>query len=153
MEALPLHPQLVHLPLALAFLMPLVSLGLLLAWLRGYFPRRTWLIAVLLQVILVGSTFVATRTGEADEARGQERVGRDLVHEHEEAGEAMFFATIGVLVVIGAAQLLRNEKVARIVAGVAVLGAIAVAGAAWKTGQAGGRIVHGPPQSGAATAD
>ena len=32
---MPVHPMLVHLPIALAVLMPLVSAGLLIAWWRG----------------------------------------------------------------------------------------------------------------------
>ena len=42
MDTLPLHPKIVHLPIALAVLMPLITAGLLIAWWRDMLPRRTW---------------------------------------------------------------------------------------------------------------
>ena len=42
METLPLHPKIVHLPIALAVLMPLITAGLLIAWWRDMLPRRAW---------------------------------------------------------------------------------------------------------------
>jgi hypothetical protein len=137
-----LHPQVVHLPIALAVLMPLVSLGLFAAWLSGYLPRRTWLIALVLQAILVGSAFAALRTGEDDEEIGEKYAGKHDVHEHEEAGELFFFVSIGVLVAVGAAHFVRQEKPARIIAAVAVAGTIAVLVLGYRTGQAGGHIIH-----------
>ncbi|MFT4976317.1 MAG: hypothetical protein ACI8S6_002213 [Myxococcota bacterium] len=56
MDALLFHPKIVHLPIALMVLMPLVSGGLLLAWIMEWLPRRAWWIAILLQVSLVGTT-------------------------------------------------------------------------------------------------
>ena len=50
---LPLHPRLVHLPIALSVLMPLVTSGLLLAWWRGWLPRRAWVVAVVACVVAV----------------------------------------------------------------------------------------------------
>ena len=38
---IPLHPKLVHLPLALAALLPLLTFGVLLAWWRGWLQQRT----------------------------------------------------------------------------------------------------------------
>src|SRR6185369_12870473 len=63
MNPLPLHPIVVHLPIALAVLMPVLSAGLLAAWWRGLLPRRTWMIAVLLQGLLLVSGVVSLRTG------------------------------------------------------------------------------------------
>ena len=64
---LPLHPKIVHLPIALAVLMPLLTSGLLLAIWRDWFPRRVWTIAVVGSLLLVGSGVLALRSGEADE--------------------------------------------------------------------------------------
>jgi len=49
---LPLHPLIVHLPLALALLVPLLAAGTLLAWWRGWLPgRRSWAVVVALQAL------------------------------------------------------------------------------------------------------
>jgi uncharacterized membrane protein len=64
MDTLPLHPKLVHLPIALAILMPMISGGLLLAWMKDLLPKRAWIVAVALQAVLVGSSVMAMRSGE-----------------------------------------------------------------------------------------
>jgi mono/diheme cytochrome c family protein len=47
-----LHPKIVHLPIALAVLLPLVSGGVLLGWWRGFFQARVWWVVVTLQLAL-----------------------------------------------------------------------------------------------------
>ena len=74
MDQLLFHPKVVHLPMALAVLMPLIAGGVLFAWWRGWLDRRTWVGVVLLQAILVGSAAVAMNTGEKEEDRVEEIV-------------------------------------------------------------------------------
>jgi len=139
---MPLHPKLVHLPIALAVLMPLISGGLLIAWWRGALQRRTWIIAIALQVLLVGSGLLALRTGEGDEERVERAVPEAVIEAHEEAAEA-FVITAGVVLVIAlGAALIRRERAARIVAACAALGTLGVLGAGYRTGQAGGELVY-----------
>lgn len=57
----PLHPKLVHVPIALAAIMPMLASGLLLAWQQGWLPRRAWTVA-----LLVGGVLAALNTGEVD---------------------------------------------------------------------------------------
>ncbi|HSQ67896.1 MAG TPA: hypothetical protein VLM85_32020, partial [Polyangiaceae bacterium] len=92
MEALLFHPKLVHVPMALAVLMPLVAGGLLLAWWRKWLPGRGWTVAVGLQAILLGSGILALRTGEAQEDRVEPIVGEKAIDAHEEAAEAFVWA-------------------------------------------------------------
>ncbi len=66
MDTLLFHPKVVHLPMAIAVLMPLIAGGLLLAWWRSWLPHRGWFVAIGLQAILLGSGIVALRTGEAE---------------------------------------------------------------------------------------
>ena len=65
MDQLLFHPKVVHLPMALAVLMPFVAGGVAFAWWRGWFDRRVWVIVLLLQAALAGSGFVSMNTGEA----------------------------------------------------------------------------------------
>lgn len=145
----PLHPLLVHFPIALAVLMPLIALALLLAWRQGALPRRTWLIAVALQAALVGSGFAASQTGEADEERVEAVVPEAALEAHEEAAEVFVYGAAAVLGIALLAAVIRQERAARWIAGVATLGTIAVLGLGYRTGQAGGKLVY---EHGAASA-
>jgi hypothetical protein len=146
---LPLHPKLVHLPIALGVLMPLVTAGLLVAWWRGWLPRRTWLIAVVLQGLLVGSGLVAQRSGEADEERVERVVPEALIEAHEEAATAFVGAAAAVLVLAAAAAAVRSPRVAQGLAALSTAGALLVLAPGYRVGEAGGRLVY---QHGAAAA-
>ena len=82
MDALLFHPKVVHIPMALGVLMPIIAGGLLLAWWRNWLPRRSWFFAIALQAILLGSGILALRTGEAEEDR-VERVVENMPVEEE----------------------------------------------------------------------
>lgn len=146
---MPIHPMLVHLPIALAVLMPLVSLGLVIAWWRGALQRRTWFIAIALQAILVVSGFAAIRSGEAEEDRVESVVAEPAIEAHEEAAEGFLIASAIVLGVSLGAGLIRRERAARTIAAVAALGTLVVLALGYRTGQAGGELVY---EHGAATA-
>lgn len=149
MNQLPLHPLLVHLPIALAVLMPLVSAGLLVAWWKGVLPRRAWAVAVLLQGALVVSGLVALRTGEADEERIESVVAEAPIEAHEEAAQVFVAGSAAVLALGIAAAALRNERRAQAAAVVATMGTVLVLGLGYRTGEAGGRLVY---EHGAASA-
>jgi hypothetical protein len=73
MDALLFHPKLVHVPMALAVLMPLIAAGLLLAWWRNWLPGRGWFLAIVLQAILLGSGVLALRSGRRGPRRARRR--------------------------------------------------------------------------------
>lgn len=149
METLPLHPKLVHLPIALTLLMPLITAGLLLAWWRGLLPRRAWWAAVGMQALLVGSGFAAYLSGEAEEGKVKELVPHDALEAHEEAATLLLIGA-GVALALGlAAALWRSEAVARLVAAVTVVATVAGVALGFRVGEAGGRLVY---QHGAAEA-
>jgi uncharacterized membrane protein len=139
---LPLHPQIVHLPIALAVLMPLVTLGLLVAWLRGALPRRTWWIAVAFQALLVGSGVMALRTGEADEERVEATVPEAAIEAHEEAAETFVVGAAAVLVIGLAGAAIRRDRTAQLLAATMTIGTLAVLALGYRTGEAGGRLVY-----------
>jgi uncharacterized membrane protein len=136
------HPKLVHLPIALALLMPLVGGGLLLAWVRGWFPRRTWIVAVLLQGVLAASAYAALKSGEVDEEVAENVVSEDALEEHEEYAEKFLIAGIVALVLAAAGMVFPNETVARGLAASSVAGTLVVFWLAWETGQHGGKLVY-----------
>jgi hypothetical protein len=149
MDQLFFHPKVVHLPMALAVLMPLVSAGLLAAWTTGLLPRRAWVVAVALQAVLVGSGVAGLRSGEAEEERVERVVAETLIEAHEEAAEAFVWAAGAILVLQLAAAFLGGEALARGVAAAAVAGTLVVLFLGYRTGEAGGRLVY---EHGAASA-
>lgn len=149
MSALFFHPKVVHLPIALAVLMPLVSGGLLAAWWADVLPRRSWMVAVALQLVLVASSVVALRSGEREEDRVERVVAEKVIEAHEEAAEAFTWAAGAILFLHIAAAAVRRETTARAAAAVAVAGTLVVLFLGYRTGEAGGRLVY---EHGAASA-
>lgn len=142
MESLFFHPKVVHLPIALSILMPLVAGGLTLAWWRGWLPRRAFFVAVILQVILSASAGVAMKTGEAEEDTVEKVVAKKHIHEHEEAAEAFTYANFGLLALFLLAGFVPKEGAARALAGVATLGTVAGLWLGYRVGHEGGELVY-----------
>ncbi len=136
----PLHPAVVHLPLALAMLSPFVALAAVIALARGWLPVRAWIIVVLLQALLLGTTWAALETGEEEEERVEKIVGADPIEAHEEAAEKLLQAAVAGLLV-SAAGLLggspgRYARLASVATGAVVLAA------AMNAGHLGGELVY-----------
>lgn len=142
MNQLPLHPAIVHLPLALAALLPLVGAALLVAILRNWLPRRAWAFAAALQFLLVGSGVLALRTGEADQERVERVVAEAAIEAHEEAAEAFVWAGAGVLVLALLPLLLRSSRAAMMAAAATTAGSLLVLGLGYRVGEAGGELVY-----------
>lgn len=136
----PLHPAIVHLPIALALLSPALALLTWLAIRAGFVPSRTWAIVVLLQALLVGSSWLAIETGEDQEEKVEDIVGERHIESHEEAADRFLSVAI-VAAVVSAGGLLAGSRggiarAATVAAGAAVLAAgIAV-------GHSGGELVY-----------
>lgn len=149
MDSFLFHPKLVHIPIALAVLMPLITGGLLLAWWRKWLPARTWVIAVALQAALVGSGILALRSGEVEAERVEQVVAERFIEAHEEAAEAFVWAAGGVLAVMLLGLALSSRRTGPVAATMATLGTLVVLGLGYRTGQAGGDLVyrHGAAQA------
>lgn len=140
---LPLHPLIVHLPLALALLLPLLAAGTLLAWWRGWLPgRRSWAVVVALQALLTLSAWAALRTGRAEEERVETTVAESVLETHEEAAEIFLGAAAGVFILAVLALLVPGERVPRLVAGLALVGMALGTVLAVRVGEAGGELVY-----------
>lgn len=136
----PLHPAVVHFPVALAVLAPLVALAALVAIARGWMPARTWLAVVALQALLVGATWLAVETGEAQEERVEPAVGERVLEAHEEGAERFLGLSVAALAVAGLGLLRgRAGAVGRAGMVVAATGLLAAAAA---VGHSGGELVY-----------
>jgi uncharacterized membrane protein len=141
MPTVPLHPALVHVPLGLAFVLPLVMAGLAYALWRGLVPRRAWLVVVALQAILVLSGAAALRAGERDEKRIENIVGERAIDAHEHAAEAFLWGA-GVALVLSAATLAVPRRTAAAIAATGAAAMLVVAYLGYRTGKAGGELVY-----------
>lgn len=143
----PLHPALVHLPIALTVLVPIFALGSLIALKRGARPLVAWGITTALLAALAGSAWVSLETGEQQEETVESVVPEAAFETHEESAEAFLLLSVAVLGVAGVG-LLKNRagEAARYVAAIGTL-ALVVAG--YRVGHSGGALVY---QHGAASA-
>lgn len=139
---LPIHPQVVHLPLALCVLMPLLCGGLALAIWRGALPGRTWWLAVALQAVLVVVGVVAMQSGESDEEIAERVVPHEAIEAHEEAAEGFVWTAAGLLALMIAAGAVPGDGRRRLLAAASTVLAVVVFVLGVRTGEAGGRLVY-----------
>ena len=149
MDQLLFHPKLVHLPMALAVLMPLVTGGVLFAWWRGWLDRRVWVLVLLLQALLVGSGALAMNTGETEEERVEQVVAEEYIEAHEEAAEVFVWASAALLLLMALPLALPEGRARQATSLGAFLGTLIVFGLGYSTGEGGGKLVyeHGAAQA------
>ena len=87
MTSIPLHPALVHLPLGLALVLPLLAIGFSWAVWKGSIPPRAWPAIVVLKAVLLGAGLVALRTGQHEEGRVESVVPKTALERHEARAE------------------------------------------------------------------
>jgi uncharacterized membrane protein len=142
MDELFFHPKVVHIPIALGTLMPLIAAAALVAWWRDWMSRRVWIGVVALQAILVASAFVGLRTGEAEEEQVEKVVPEEAIEEHEEAAEWLLWGSAVVLAIALTAALLPNPRIALGVALLGTVGTVVVLAITYRTGHLGGELVY-----------
>jgi hypothetical protein len=144
MNALPLHPAVVHVPLGLALVMPVLLAALVWAIVTGRLPPRAWLLGLLLQGVVVGAAVVALRTGEQDEERVEGRAGEAQVEAHERAARTFTFATGGTFIAAALGLALRGRPRPFLAAGLGTVAlSLAMLGFGIQAGHRGGLLVHG----------
>lgn len=143
----PLHPAVVHLPVAIAVLVPIVAVTALVFIRRGARTRTAWGVTVALLAALLLSGWVSLKTGEQQEERVEEVVADRSIHTHEEAAELFLVTTAAVLALSLAG--LAGGRVGQAGRWVATLGTIGILGAGWNVGHTGGMLVY---RDGAASA-
>lgn len=143
----PLHPAVVHLPIALAVLLPLFAIGALWFIRRGARPRSAWGVTVAMAATLLLSSWVSLQTGEQQEERVEDVIAESSIHQHEEAAELFMLATGAVLLV--AVGGLVGGKFGQASRWLTLAGTVGVFAAGWNVGHSGGMLVY---RDGAASA-
>lgn len=137
------HPKIVHLPLALALLMPFIAGGLAWAWWRDWLPARGWVVAIALQTALLGTGLAAIQTGEAQEERVESVVSERFIEAHAEAAEVFVWGSGVVLSLMLVALLMAGRRSAGLaLAAVSTLGTLVVFVLGYRAGDAGGALVY-----------
>jgi uncharacterized membrane protein len=141
-NSLPLHPAIVHLPIGLALLMPLLAAGFAWAIRTHRLRANAWVAIVALQALLFGSALVAMRTGAAEEHRVETVVEERVIHQHEEMAEQFVWGVGMTLALASLVLLVRRPLAARFLPPVVVVAAIVVVGLGLRVGRAGGELVY-----------
>lgn len=142
MEALLFHPKVVHIPIALAVLMPLITAGVLWAWWRQRLQAGVWLLVVALQALLLVSSVIAMQTGEAEEERVERIVPEAAVEAHEEAAEAFVWVSAAALAVMLGALVGSRGRFGLPLGALALAGTVVVFALGARVGHLGGALVY-----------
>jgi uncharacterized membrane protein len=143
----PIHPAVIHLPIALTLLLPLVIGAAYLLARRGLSIRTSWVGVVAGAALLAGSAWLSVETGEQQEERVERVVSEGALETHEERANLFLGLAVGTLV-LSVAGLARN-KVGRYGRIAATGAALALLPAGWLVGHSGGELVyrHGAAQA------
>lgn len=136
----PLHPTVVHFPIVLGVVLPLLAAYALWRMHDGA-PVRAWGPVVLVAVLTWASAYVASRLGQREEEQVEAvLVSEDPLHEHEEAAE-LFLLVSGI--VAGIALLgLAPGMVGRSARLLALVGAVLGLSVVARTGYLGGDLTY-----------
>jgi uncharacterized membrane protein len=137
----PLHPSIVHLPLALTFILPALVLVFALMIRRNKMAPQAWLIIIGLQLLTTVSGYVALETGEDEEHQVEKVVDKKIIHEHEERAEVFVGATVVALVVSVATFFLLKDIQFYLHLTIALISLITCF-LAYRTGSSGGELVY-----------
>ncbi len=136
----PLHPAVVHFPIVLMLLLPLVAIVGLLLIRRGGDVRRSWVPVVVLALALAGSAWAAVGTGQSDEEIVEAVTSESVIETHEEAAEVFLGGAVLVLILM-AAGLVRG-RAGQAVRVMATVAALALTGLGYRAGHTGGELVY-----------
>ena len=144
MQGIPLHPALVHVPLGVSVVMPIVAAAIGFALLKGWANKPMWLVVIALQAVVLVGGLAAMNSGEDEEEVVEKVVNEKLIEEHEEKGEA-FVWSAGITLALSAAVLVLGPQQVGIAAMITALAAAVTLGLGYRVGHSGGELVfkHG----------
>jgi uncharacterized membrane protein len=102
---MPLHPFIVHLPVGLALVMPLLLFVFII---RGKLRRQSqgrsgWLLVMILQAVILAGALFSNRTGDDDSQRVVPAVSASLVEAHEDAAHILTVVSAVLMLVAATA--------------------------------------------------
>jgi uncharacterized membrane protein len=136
----PLHPAVVHFPVALAALVPLVAALVLIAIRAGRASAASWTLVVLLQALFAASAWLAHETGHEQEERVEKIVEGRHIEEHEQAADWLLRLSVVGLAAAGLGLAAGNAGAWG--RGLAFALSLATLAAAVRTGYLGGELVY-----------
>lgn len=141
MNPTPLHPLIVHLPLALVFILPVLTLLVALFIKKGQFTPQTWLVIVGLQVFMLGTAYLAMEAGEQEEMLVERVTGKLPIEDHEEMAEMLVAGAVVATALTVVGHLIKPGFRFYMQLG-CVLAMLANVWLAWRTGASGGALVY-----------
>lgn len=109
MFGLPLHPIVVHFPIALAFLLPLLTLLIWFGVKKEAVRPRMWISVIALNGALFGFAWLAEYTGEMDEHKVEKIVGEEIMEDHEDWGKSVLWVS-GIVFALSFAPLIAHRS-------------------------------------------
>jgi uncharacterized membrane protein len=141
---IPLHPAVVHIPVGLSVVVPLISAGVAAALIKGWTGKSAWTIVVVLQALLFVGCLVAMETGEDEEETVERIVDERFIEEHEERAEVFVWAA-GITLVLAVTGLVGGPQTLRVVSVATTVATVVTFILGFRAGHAGGELVfkHG----------
>lgn len=139
---MPLHPAIVHLPIGIAIVMPILTLLATIAIQRHWFTRKIWFIVTLGHLVILGTGFVALQTGENEENKVEPYVTESQIHFHEEKAEVFLWASGLTLAMSIAALAIRSSRFVVAARIVTIMLAFSTTVLALDAGRSGGELVY-----------
>jgi len=149
MDALPTHPMLVHLPLALGALSPILCGAIGYAIGRRGAAETLWAWVVAAHFVLLASSGAAALLGETDARRIQTRIDSEAVQSHEDDGHRLLMACALAFGLALAGLVLPKRRARRAAMAAAFAASLICATLAVVAGHGGAVLVY---QHGAAAA-
>lgn len=148
MQGVPFHPVIIHFPLAITFILPVLVLVFALFIKNNKMAPKAWLIIIGLQLFTTVTGYISLESGEKEEDAVEKVVEKKFIHEHEEAAEIFVGSTVLALV-IGIAAFFVKRELQFILQMVIVAISLVSCFLAYRTGKLGGELIY---QHGAAAA-
>lgn len=136
----PLHPAVVHLPIALSVVTPLLAVGLLVGPRSMRSRRPLWIVVVILHAVLLASSWAAFETGEAQEEIVEAVVGDGIIEKHEQA--ANVFLALALTAFVASLTGTRAGRIGAVSRSFAAAAGLAMLVAGVNVGHAGGELVY-----------
>ncbi|MEQ1691288.1 MAG: hypothetical protein ABMA00_08395 [Gemmatimonas sp.] len=136
----PLHPAIVHLPMAFVVLLPVAVAVAILVIRRGAIPWKVWAVAAAMHAMLALSAWASLATGDEAGEKAEKVIAEAPIESHEVAAETFLALSVGALVI--ALVGLRADGIGTSARAVAAVGTVVLLVAGWRVGHSGGELVY-----------